>query len=192
MPSFFSQRRPLRGGINCVICAGSHPRRAAERGAGPSLPPNFMTCRFHETRRARGAIGAIHGIIQRTSFDVGSAEPCADQDCRERAQRISELERELQRAVQEVERLKAEREYYHNRVLALEQHNREVTEAATQYSLWGQSLERELAKIEPDGTRARVRNLVRKPDRHAEKRVVAPASLDRSGLVSVQLRRARS
>jgi len=81
---------------------------------------------------------------------------------RERAQRISELEGELQQAEQmskrleaEVERLKAEREHYHNRVLALEQHNREVTEAATQYSLWGQSLERELAKIEPDGARRR-------------------------------------
>jgi DNA repair exonuclease SbcCD ATPase subunit len=94
----------------------------------------------------------------------------------ERAQRISDLERELQRAVQEVERLKVERksqeselkaeverlarlkaehEFYRNRVLALEQHNREVTESATQYSLWGQSLERELAKIEPEGARAR-------------------------------------
>jgi uncharacterized coiled-coil DUF342 family protein len=87
----------------------------------------------------------------------------------ERAQRISELEGELQQAEQmskrleaelerlkaEAERLKAEREHYHNRVLALDQHNREVTEAATQYSLWGQSLERELAKIEPDGARRR-------------------------------------
>jgi predicted RNase H-like nuclease (RuvC/YqgF family) len=94
----------------------------------------------------------------------------------ERAQRIGDLERELQQARQpverlkaeverlkaeverlkaEVERLKSEHEFYHKRVLALEQHNREVTEAATQYSLWGQSLERELAKIEPDGARAR-------------------------------------
>src|SRR6516162_9994942 len=80
----------------------------------------------------------------------------------ERAQRISELEGELQQAEQmskrlkaEAERLKAEREHYHNRVLALDQHNREVTEAATQYSLWGQSLERELAKIDPNGARAR-------------------------------------
>src|SRR5262249_21879149 len=91
----------------------------------------------------------------------------------ERAQRISELEGELQRVAQglerlkaemepevkrlkaEVERLKAEREHYHNRALAFEQHNRDVTEAATQYSLWGQSLERELAKIEPDGARRR-------------------------------------
>jgi uncharacterized coiled-coil DUF342 family protein len=83
----------------------------------------------------------------------------------ERAQRISELERELQQAERlkaeaerlkaEVERLKSEHDFYHRRVLVLEQHNREVTEAATQYSLWGQSLERELAKIEPDGARRR-------------------------------------
>jgi seryl-tRNA synthetase len=105
----------------------------------------------------------------------------------ERAQRISDLERELQRAVQQVERLKAERksqsqqagqdvgplkaemerlkaemeqlkverEYYHKRVLALEEDNRVVTEAATKYSLWGQKLERELAKIDPDGAPAR-------------------------------------
>jgi colicin import membrane protein len=130
----------------------------------------------------------------------------------ERAQRISELERELQRAVQElerlkgehklqerqlkaeagqlkaeagqlkaeagrlkteverlkaerelqeqqlkaeVERLKVEREFYHKRVLALEQDNRVLTEAATKYSLWGQKLEHELAKIDPDGAPAR-------------------------------------
>ena len=80
----------------------------------------------------------------------------------ERTQRISELERELQqmsrepeRLKAEVEQLKAEHEFYYKRVLALEQHNRDVTEAATKYSLWGQSLERELAKIDPNGARAR-------------------------------------
>jgi chromosome segregation ATPase len=80
----------------------------------------------------------------------------------ERTQRISELERELQHAGQalewlraEVERLKGEREFYYERVLALEQHNHELTEAATKYSLWGQKLERELAKIDPDGAPAR-------------------------------------
>jgi len=74
----------------------------------------------------------------------------------ERAQRISNLERELQQAGREVERLKVEaerlkveREFYHKRVLALEQDNHELTEAATKCSLWGQKLERELAKIDP-------------------------------------------
>jgi hypothetical protein len=52
-------------------------------------------------------------------------------------------------------RLTLERDFYSKRALALEQHNREVTEAATKYSLWGQSLERELVKIDPDGARAR-------------------------------------
>src|SRR5258708_7001195 len=77
---------------------------------------------------------------------------------RERAEQIGKLERELQQAareraeqIEEVERLKMEREFYSKRVLALEEHNRELTEAATKYSLWGQKLERELARIDPDG-----------------------------------------
>jgi len=80
----------------------------------------------------------------------------------ERAQRISELEGELQHAAQmaerlkaEVERLKLEREFYHKRALALEQDVRVVTEAAAKYSLWSQSLVRELAKFDPDGQRER-------------------------------------
>jgi hypothetical protein len=80
----------------------------------------------------------------------------------ERAQRISDLERELQRAegelqraLQDAERLKLEREFYHKRVLALEQDNHDLAGVATKYSLWGQKLERELAKIDPDGASAR-------------------------------------
>jgi len=87
----------------------------------------------------------------------------------ERTRRISELERKLQQAGEalkslraeverlkaEVERVKVEREFHHKRVLALEQDNHELTEAATKYSLWGQKLERELAKIDPDGASAR-------------------------------------
>jgi predicted nucleic acid-binding Zn-ribbon protein len=73
----------------------------------------------------------------------------------ESIERIDKLERELQQAGQEVERLKVEREFYYKRVLALEQHNHELTEAATKYSLWGQRLERELARIDPDGAPAR-------------------------------------
>jgi chromosome segregation ATPase len=80
----------------------------------------------------------------------------------EKTRRISELERELQQAGEalkrlraEVERLKAEREVYHKRVQALEQDNHDLAGVATKYSLWGQKLERELAKIDPDGASAR-------------------------------------
>jgi DNA repair exonuclease SbcCD ATPase subunit len=73
----------------------------------------------------------------------------------ERVKRLGKLELELHQAGQELERLKVEREFYHKRVLALEQHNHELTEAATKYSLWGQKLERELARIDPDGAPAR-------------------------------------
>jgi prefoldin subunit 5 len=84
------------------------------------------------------------------------------QAARERAEQIGKLERELQQAAREraeqiegVERLKMEREFYSKRVLALEEHNRELTDAATKYSLWGQKLEREVARIDPDGAPAR-------------------------------------
>ncbi len=87
----------------------------------------------------------------------------------ERTRRISELERELQQAGEalkwlraeverlkaDVERLKVEREFYHKRVLALEQDNHDLAGVATKYSLWGQKLERELAQIDPDGASAR-------------------------------------
>jgi TolA-binding protein len=88
---------------------------------------------------------------------------CELQTLRETVQTLREtvehqtdkLRRELQQARSEIERLTLERDFYSKRALALEQHNREVTEAATKYSLWGQRLERELAKIDPDGARAR-------------------------------------
>ena len=74
---------------------------------------------------------------------------------RDRAQRIGNLERELEQANRELERLKSEREFYHKRALALEQDVRVVTEAAAKYSLWGQTLVRELGKLDPDGQRER-------------------------------------
>jgi chromosome segregation ATPase len=80
----------------------------------------------------------------------------------ERTRRISELEdvaerlkADVERLKADVERLKAEREFYHKRALALEQEVRVVTEAAAKYSLWGQTLVRELAKFDPDGQRER-------------------------------------
>jgi hypothetical protein len=81
---------------------------------------------------------------------------------RERAARIEELEgalqlanHEVERLTREVERLTRERDFYSKRVLEEEEQNRRNTEAATRYSLWGQKLERELARIDPDGAPAR-------------------------------------
>jgi seryl-tRNA synthetase len=69
----------------------------------------------------------------------------------ERAERIDQLERELQQGNREIERLQAECEFYSKRVAELEEQNRQLTESATKYSLWGQKLERELVRIDPNG-----------------------------------------
>jgi hypothetical protein len=60
-------------------------------------------------------------------------------DRRRAAERIDELERELQ--------VKAEREFYCKRVAELEEYNRVLIWAATKYALWGQKLFRELAAL---------------------------------------------
>jgi predicted RNase H-like nuclease (RuvC/YqgF family) len=73
------------------------------------------------------------------------------EQARQRAQHIDRLEGELQQMAREMERLKAEGEFYCKRVAELEEHNRVLTEAATKYSLWGQKLFRELATLDPDG-----------------------------------------
>src|SRR5262249_10222595 len=106
---------------------------------------------------------------------------CELQRIRETAAQSHRVERELQvrlatvaeRQTEEIDRLTLERDFYSKRILDLEEHNRELTEAATQYSsraqkverelteriikysLWGQKLERELARIDPDGAPAR-------------------------------------
>jgi hypothetical protein len=74
---------------------------------------------------------------------------------KERAERIDKLERELQQATKEVERLTLERDFYSKKASALEEENRQLTESATKYSLWGQNLERELARIDPTGAPGR-------------------------------------
>ena len=75
---------------------------------------------------------------------------------RETAERIDKLEselrheRELRQELQllnrELERLKADREFYFKRVEELEEHNRALTDSATKYSMLSQKLERELAE----------------------------------------------
>ena len=73
------------------------------------------------------------------------------EEAQQRARHIDRLEGELQQMTRELERLKAENEFYFKRVAELEEHNRVVTEAATKYSLWGQKLFRELATLDPNG-----------------------------------------
>ena len=73
------------------------------------------------------------------------------EEARQRAQHIDRLEGELQQMTRELDRLKAERDFYSKRMAELEEHTRVVTEAATKYSLWGQKLFRELATLDPDG-----------------------------------------
>ena len=67
-----------------------------------------------------------------------------------RTQRIEELERELE----QIERVKSDRAFFSNRIAQLEEHNRQLeehnrqlTEAATKYALRVQELEREFEKI---------------------------------------------
>jgi hypothetical protein len=74
---------------------------------------------------------------------------------RERAERIGQLERELQQVNRDTERLQAERDFSSKRVVELEEQNRQLTESVTEYSLWGQKLERELARIDPNGAPGR-------------------------------------
>ena len=80
------------------------------------------------------------------------------QRLRETAAESRKLERELQTRLEgqmdEIERVTLERDVYSKRALALEDHNRQLTDTATKYALWGQELERELARIDPDGAPA--------------------------------------
>src|SRR5262249_25965531 len=65
------------------------------------------------------------------------------------AQGRTDIERDLQQARNEVERLTLEREFYSRKASALEQENRELTEGATQHSQRAQKVERELTEVAP-------------------------------------------
>jgi chromosome segregation ATPase len=119
------------------------------------------------------AFGAFHAIIRWTPFHVEVQNRALIKTAKQRAERIDELERELQiaasqvgqlqrelqtiqertgiesdlqQAANEVERLRLERDFYSKRASALEEQNRELSESATKYSSWGQKLERELTE----------------------------------------------
>ena len=57
-------------------------------------------------------------------------------------ERTSKVERDLQQARNEVERLTLERDFYSKKASALEQENRELTDSATKYSVHAQKSER--------------------------------------------------
>src|SRR5262249_28299333 len=121
----------------------------------------------HQLQTAQGATGKLERDLQAVQARTGKLE----RDLA--AQGRTDIERDLQQARNEVERLTLEREFYSKKASALEQENRELTEVATQHSqraqklereltevatkypLWGQKLERELNRIDTDGAPAR-------------------------------------
>ena len=78
---------------------------------------------------------------QRTS--AGSNASCSR---REKGYSTSTASNKSCNKNRELERLKAEREFYFKRVEQIEEQNRILTESATKYSLLSQKLERELAE----------------------------------------------
>jgi chromosome segregation ATPase len=73
---------------------------------------------------------------------------------RQRARRVEELEsrltvleRECQAAREAARVLQLERDFYSKRASEFEEHNRQVTDAASKYSVRAQELERELAAL---------------------------------------------
>jgi chromosome segregation ATPase len=63
------------------------------------------------------------------------------------AQGRTDIERDLQQARNEVERLALERDFYSKKASDLEQESRELTESATKYSVHAQEVERELTEV---------------------------------------------
>jgi chromosome segregation ATPase len=100
-------------------------------------------------------IGNLERELQQARQQVERLKAERESQSQQAGQQVGPLKTELERLKAEVERLKVERESYRKTVLALEQDNRVITEAAAKYSLWGQKLERELARIDPAGAPAR-------------------------------------
>jgi chromosome segregation ATPase len=95
-----------------------------------------------ELETAQGATGKLERDLQAVQDRTGKLE----RDF-QAAQARSDIERDLQRASDEVKRLTLERDFYSNKASALEQENRELTESATKYSVHAQKLERELTEV---------------------------------------------
>ena len=121
-----------------------------------------------ELQTAQEATGKLERDLQAVQDRTGKLE----RDL-QTAQGRTDIERDLQQARNEVERLTLERDFYSKKASDLEQENRDLTESATKYSvhaqklereltdnatkysLWGQKLERELNRIDPNGAPGR-------------------------------------
>jgi DNA repair exonuclease SbcCD ATPase subunit len=138
-----------------------------------------------EVRNLRERAAQAEGLerdLQRLQAHESELESlhCELQRIRETAAQSRKLERELQarlaviaerqaKQIKDIERVTSERDFYSKRVLALADQNRqltdrvakaekverELTEIANKYLRWGQKLEGELARIDPDGVPAR-------------------------------------
>ena len=95
-----------------------------------------------ELQTAQGATGKLERDLQAVQDRTSKLE----RDF-QAAQGRTDIERDLQQARNEVERLTLERDFYSKKASALEQENRELTESATKYSVHAQKVERELTEV---------------------------------------------
>jgi chromosome segregation ATPase len=95
-----------------------------------------------ELQTAQGATGKLERDLQAVQDRTGKLE----RDF-QAAQGRTDIQRDLQQARNEVERLTLERDFYSKKASALEQENRKLTESATEYSVHAQKVERELTEV---------------------------------------------
>jgi chromosome segregation ATPase len=88
-----------------------------------------------ELQTAQAATGKLERDLQAVRDRTGKLE----RDF-QAAQGRTDIERDLQQARNEVERLTLERDFYSKRASALEEENRELTESATKYSVHAQNV----------------------------------------------------
>jgi chromosome segregation ATPase len=124
-----------------------------------------------ELKIAASQIGQLQRELQTTQARTGKVERDlqTNQEWTRKLERDLQtlqertgIERDLQQAPNEVDRLRLEREFYSKRALALEEQNRELSESATNYSLWGQKLDANSPK-QPQNTRGWSANSPRRP-----------------------------
>ena len=102
----------------------------------------IATSQIGQLQIAASQIGQLQRELQTVQERTGKLE----RDL-QTAQGRTDIERDLQQAKNEVERLTLERDFYSKKAADLEQENRELTESATKYSVHAQKLERELTEV---------------------------------------------